>query len=173
MAKPSCLYLGLGSNRGDSVAILRGAARMLSARLGEAESSAIYSSRPMYVLDQPPFLNCVLRTELPQDDPESVLDFCQSVEAAWGRDRSRERPKGERSLDVDILLWGSLTVSTARLRLPHPGLTERKFALLPLLELDPRLERPDGGGSYADCLDALPEQGIYYASLADYASIVP
>lgn len=127
----------------------------------------------MYVHDQGDFLNCVVAADLPDVEPLDFLDFCQGIEARWGRDRSRERKKGERSLDIDILLWGTSVIGHPRLRIPHPGMRERKFVLLPLLELSAGLIGPDDGWPYLESLDGLPEQGIYFAKLAEYASILP
>jgi 2-amino-4-hydroxy-6-hydroxymethyldihydropteridine diphosphokinase len=167
------LYLGLGSNKGDSRAILAGAISRLSIGLEGVAVSSFFSTKPMYLRDQGDFLNCVLRADLPRGAALDFLDLCQAIEARWGRDRSRERPKGERSLDIDILLWGDAVIDHPRLAVPHPLMRERKFVLLPLLELDPDARAPDGSGAYLESLDALEDQGIYYASLAEYASILP
>ena len=118
----------------------------------EAVSSA-YETEPVgEVLDQPDFLNAVIRirTEL---EPEALLDLCKQVEAECGRalDAPRHSP---RPLDVDLLLLGDLELITDRLTLPHPEVTSRRFVLAPLLELDPSLTLPDGT-RLSDSLDAL------------------
>ena len=77
-----------------------------------------------------------------------VLARTQAVEAGFGRDRSRERRKGPRTLDVDVLLYGELVIDTPELVVPHPGMTERAFVLVPLAELSPGLADPRDGLSY-------------------------
>lgn len=147
-------YLGLGSNVGDPAAHLRAAIELLEERGVEVEAvSSAYLTEPVgEVLDQPDFLNAAIRirTEL---EPEALLDLCKAVEAERGRvlDAPRHSP---RPLDVDLLLLGELELRTERLTLPHPETTSRRFVLVPLLELDPRLTLPDGT-CLADSLAAL------------------
>lgn len=137
-------YLGLGSNVGDPAAHLRAALELLEAEGIEIDAvSSAYVTEPVgEVLDQPDFLNAAVRisTDL---EPEALLDACKRVEAARGRtfDAPRHSP---RPLDVDLLLLGDLERSTDRLTLPHREVTTRRFVLVPLLELDPELELPDG-----------------------------
>ncbi len=94
-------------------------------------------------------------------DPLDLLERTQKIEAFFGRDRSRERPKGERTLDIDILLYGSTILDMERLKLPHPGLLERAFVLVPLLELDPELVNPMTGIRFSEALPGVKGQGIY------------
>jgi 2-amino-4-hydroxy-6-hydroxymethyldihydropteridine diphosphokinase len=148
-------YLGLGSNVGDSAGHLRAAIELLAGRGVEVEAvSSAYVTEPVgEVLDQPDFLNAAIRirTEL---EPEALLDVCKAVEAERGRalDAPRHSP---RPLDVDLLLLGDVEQRTARLTLPHPEVTSRRFVLAPLLELDPELTLPDGA-RLADALGVLP-----------------
>lgn len=155
------IFLGLGSNAGDSPFILAEALRRLGQDgLASIRGSGLWRSEPRYVLDQPPFLNQVLEgwTGL---SPEGLLDLTSSIETELGRDRSRERSKGPRTLDIDLLLYGNLVLESPRLILPHPGIEERKFVLLPLLELDGALASPKTGRSYLASLASLASQGIY------------
>jgi 2-amino-4-hydroxy-6-hydroxymethyldihydropteridine diphosphokinase len=89
-----------------------------------------------------------------------LLAFAQSVEAAFGRDRSREIPKGPRTLDIDILLFGDERINLPELAVPHPCMTERVFVLEPLLEILPDSSDPISGRTYADFRLALGEQGV-------------
>jgi 2-amino-4-hydroxy-6-hydroxymethyldihydropteridine diphosphokinase len=149
-------YLGLGSNVGDSAGHLRAAIELLGERGVEVEVvSSAYATEPVgEILDQPEFLNAAIRirTEL---EPDQLLDVCKAVEAERGRafDTPRHSP---RPLDVDLLLLGDLELQTERLTLPHREVTNRRFVLAPLLELDPELALPDGT-SLADALAALPD----------------
>jgi 2-amino-4-hydroxy-6-hydroxymethyldihydropteridine diphosphokinase len=154
------VFLGLGSNVGDGAATIRAAFAELSRTLGGARLSRLWRSRALYVEDQPDFINAAAMgdTDL---EPRAVLALINSVEAAFGRDRSLERPKGPRSLDIDILLFGDLRISSPELTIPHPGLKERLFALLPLLDLDGALADPSTGTPFAEIAEALPPQGIY------------
>jgi 2-amino-4-hydroxy-6-hydroxymethyldihydropteridine diphosphokinase len=137
-------YLGLGSNVGDRAAHLRAAIEALNRGGAEVEaSSSLYETEPVgEVLDQPDFLNAVVRvrTDL---EPEALLDLCKAIEVERGRllDAPRHSP---RPLDLDLLLLGDLELTTDRLTLPHREVKSRRFVLEPLLELDPSLQLPDG-----------------------------
>ena len=93
-----------------------------------------------------------VRTDI---NPEALLDICKAIEAEHGRAFGGPR-HGPRPLDLDILLLGDLELETERLTVPHPELVSRRFVLVPLLELDPDLELPDGTG-LAAALEALGE----------------
>jgi 2-amino-4-hydroxy-6-hydroxymethyldihydropteridine diphosphokinase len=104
------------------------------------------------VPDQPDFLNAVARarTEL---EPRELLAACRRVERALGREQGVRR-HGPRSIDVDLLLLGDLSVAGNGIRVPHPELAARRFVLEPLFELDPELTLPDGR-TVAEALAAL------------------
>lgn len=147
-------YLGLGSNVGDRVENLRAAIAGLSRRgVGVEAVSSGYETEPVgEILDQPDFLNLAVRISTALG-PEELLDACKSVEAEAGRDFSAPR-HSPRPVDVDVLLLGDVELETDRLRLPHREVTSRRFVLIPLLELDPGLELPDGT-RLRDCLEKL------------------
>jgi 2-amino-4-hydroxy-6-hydroxymethyldihydropteridine pyrophosphokinase len=153
-------YLGLGSNVGDGVATLRSAFASLQGFLLDSRLSRLYRSAPMYLADQGDFINAVVCGECSLS-PRELLAAVNAVEARFGRDRSRERFKGPRTLDIDILLYGELVLHEEDLVIPHAGLRERRFALEPLLELAPALRDPASGQPYAAVLASLPPQGIY------------
>jgi len=154
------VFLGLGSNRGDSRAILGSAVAELRKHLDEVRSSSIWKSAPLYLADQPFFLNLVVEawTEL---TPQALLDLTSGIEAQFGRNRSQERNKGPRNLDIDILLYGSRQVTSESLTIPHPRISERKFVLLPLLEIAHDLVHPVTGLAFSSLLAELQAQGIY------------
>jgi 2-amino-4-hydroxy-6-hydroxymethyldihydropteridine diphosphokinase len=115
----------------------------LSRRVEVVGRSSVYVTEPQgEVLDQPDFLNAAVCIETALG-PEELLDACKSVEAALGRDFGAVR-HGPRVVDVDLLLLGSLEHHSERLTLPHRDVLVRRFVLVPLLELDPRLALPDG-----------------------------
>jgi 2-amino-4-hydroxy-6-hydroxymethyldihydropteridine diphosphokinase len=153
-------HLSLGANLGDRRAALQAAVDALGARgITVTASSSTYETDPVgLVLDQPVFLNaCVaIATDL---EPEALLDAVKDVERALGRETDPAAPgyvrHGPRPIDVDVLLLGDRAHRSQRLTVPHPALLERRFVLIPLLELDLELETP-GGVRLADALAALP-----------------
>jgi 2-amino-4-hydroxy-6-hydroxymethyldihydropteridine diphosphokinase len=156
-------YLGLGSNIGDRRAHLEDAVAALPAHgVAVLASSSVYETEPVgLVLDQREFLNACLRVHT-EHDPEELLDACKAVERDLGREPGGRR-HGPRPIDVDVLLLDERTHSSARLTLPHPEVTSRRFVLVPLLELEPELTLP-GGQRLTDALDALgPGQAVQRA----------
>jgi len=153
-------YLGLGSNVGDRRANLQAAVDALPRHgVSVLASSSVYDTEPVgEVLDQPEFLNAVVRVETALG-PEALLDACKAVERELGRAAGGVR-HGPRPIDVDVLLLEDLVYESDRLRLPHREVTTRRFVLVPLLELDPDLTVP-GDGRAADALAALgPGQDV-------------
>jgi 2-amino-4-hydroxy-6-hydroxymethyldihydropteridine diphosphokinase len=152
-------YLGLGSNLGDRREMLQAAVEDLWAHGIQAlGASSVYETEPVgEVLDQPPFLNACLRIET-RLGPEQLLDECKAVERALGRVSGGVR-HGPRPVDVDVLLLGTEAYTSERLEIPHRELSNRRFVLVPLLELDPDLRLPDGT-SLAAALAALEGQEV-------------
>jgi 2-amino-4-hydroxy-6-hydroxymethyldihydropteridine diphosphokinase len=153
-------YLGLGSNLSDRLRHLKRAVAALPQHgVHVRRSSSVYETEPVgLVLAQPDFLNACLCVET-EHGPEQLLDACKSVERELGRDEVGQR-HGPRVIDVDVLMLDEIEYRSLRLVLPHPSVLERRFVLMPLLELDPRLALPDGR-SLADALDALgPGQAV-------------
>ena len=134
-------YVGLGSNLEDPARQVETALQELD-RLPHTRlvrRSKLHRTAPVGYADQPDFINAVaqLETGLPA---ERLLDELQALEARHGRVRSfRNAP---RTLDLDLLLFGSLVMNTERLTLPHPRMRERAFVLEPLREIAPDLELP-------------------------------
>jgi 2-amino-4-hydroxy-6-hydroxymethyldihydropteridine diphosphokinase len=149
-------YLGLGSNVGDRHAHLRAAVAALREHGVEVEAlSSAYETEPVgEVLDQPDFLNAVVRVRTALE-PEELLALCKAIEVERGRMLGGSR-HGPRPLDVDLLLVGDLELASDRLTIPHPQVTARRFVLEPLLELDSALTLPDGT-ALADELASLEE----------------
>ena len=145
---------------GDRLAHLAEACRRLErGLLRDVTVSSVYETEPLYVTDQPLFLNAVVRGISPRG-PRELLEGIAEIEGAMGRVRTR--PKGPRVVDIDILLFGEEVIREADLTVPHPGMTERAFVLVPLLELDPLLTDPVRGVPYARYLDRTSAQGVYY-----------
>jgi 2-amino-4-hydroxy-6-hydroxymethyldihydropteridine diphosphokinase len=152
-------FVALGGNLGDARERLDRAVRMLCdgnlVRL--LARSSDYSTPPWGVEDQPRFVNlCIcVRTELA---PRELLSRAQMVEAALGRDRTNERRWGPRPVDVDLIAYGDLAMTTLDLTLPHPRLFDRAFVLLPLAEIAP--ERVIAGRCVRDALAQVDASGI-------------
>lgn len=133
-------YVGLGSNLanelGSPVEHLQNAMNSLLVheQIREVRVSSFYASAPMGPQDQPDFINAVAGFETTLS-PFELLAFCQQLEAQAMR--ARLRRWGERSLDVDILLYGDIVLTEPQLIIPHAGLTKRNFVLIPLRELAP------------------------------------
>lgn len=156
-------YLGLGSNVGDRRANLQAAVDALPRHgVTVVASSSTYDTDPVgEVLDQPAFLNACVRVET-ELGPEELLDACKAVEAELGRVLAGQEyvRHGPRAIDVDVLLLGDEPHESERLTLPHAQVLERRFVLIPLLELDLGLTTPYGR-RLADALVVLPlDEGV-------------
>ncbi len=147
------VYLSLGSNVGDRETNLRAAIEKL-ADLGEIVAvSSLYETEPVDFTAQPWFLNCALamRTHLM---PKLFLAKMLAIEQQMGR--RRLQPKGPRTIDVDILLFGNSVISTPQLDVPHPAMHLRRFVLEPLAEIAPDLRHPVFKRTVREMLQSLP-----------------
>ena len=148
------MWLGLGSNLGERADALRWAVTRLEEDGAVVECvSGLYATAPQGLEDQPEFLNaaCRVATDL---DPPGMLALAKRLEAEAGRVAG---PRwGPRPLDIDILAWDGGEWRAPDLVIPHERLAERRFALQPLVEVDPDLVLPSGE-RIADLLDAIPE----------------
>lgn len=151
------IALCLGANLGDRAATIRRAAALLGQRgLRELRLSSMLETAPWDCPpDAPPYVNAALtaRTDLA---PEALLALCMSVERELGRDRSAGY-HADRSIDIDIALYGDQSVSATSLRIPHPGVWTRDFFLIPLAELAADWRLPDGGPTVGELLNRLPD----------------
>ena len=150
------LYLSLGSNLEPRRHLDRALA-LLRAGFPLLRVSSWFLTRPWGVTDQPWFLNCCVHA-VTRDHPLRVLAFTQRVEALLGR--RRVLPNGPRTVDIDLLLHDNHVCDGDRLTLPHPGLRERDFMLVPLLELAPEARDPRDGSALAAAAGVLPYRQI-------------
>ncbi len=154
------IAIGLGGNVGTFDAILERfcAARGELSRLGAMRSASVYRTAPVGP-DQPVFLNSVLALDASTLSPTELHAKMQALERALGRDRAREQRWGPRTLDLDLLVWDDVVLSTPALELPHPRLASRAFALVPLAELEPELVIP-GLGAIGPLLQRVADQDV-------------
>ncbi len=138
-------YLGLGSNLGDRRRNLQGASELLDTLdngVSVIRSSNVYETEPWGLADQPKFLNCVLEVTATVS-PEGILALAKQVEQTLGREWSPRY--GPRLIDVDVLLYGDITMDTPDLQIPHPRMEQRAFVLVPLAELAAAIVHPHWG----------------------------
>src|SRR4051812_3430467 len=137
-------YLGLGTNMGDRDAQLDEALAALAKvpATPVLRTSPIYESKPWGKTDQADFLNMVVEIET-QLEPHTLLRHLKKIESDLGREEEGER-WGPRPIDIDLLLYGTRTLLTASLVVPHPRMWDRNFVLRPLADLAPNLVSPTG-----------------------------
>ena len=152
------VYLSLGSNIGDRERNLRDAVELLAEpQLQAVRVSSFYETEPLEVRDQPWFLNAVVEAETDLF-PKQLLARVQRIEQVLGR--RLLKPKGPRTIDIDILLYGGAVIDADELQVPHPRLAERRFVLEPLAELAPNLHHPVTGRTVAEMLLAVTGQQV-------------
>ncbi|ASC70271.1 2-amino-4-hydroxy-6-hydroxymethyldihydropteridine pyrophosphokinase [Halomicronema hongdechloris C2206] len=163
MESVSCA-IALGSNLGDSVAILQGALAALNAlpQTELARQSRLYRTKPVGP-PQPDYLNgCALVTT--RLTPEVLLQQLLTIERRFGRIR-RER-WGPRQLDLDLLLWDDIVLQTPSLQIPHPRMHERAFVLVPLAEIAADWVDPRSGQTIQDLAQQVGAQDVWPLTLA-------
>ena len=134
------LYLSLGSNLGDREDMLNRAIALIGERVGEVQRvSSFIETEPWGFKSKHPFLNaaCLVLTTL---SPEECLEATQQIERELGRKKKSKNGKyHDRPIDIDLLMYDDLELSTPRLTLPHPRMKEREFVMIPLREILPTI----------------------------------
>ena len=149
-------YIGLGANLGDARQTIAAAINTLRQASGilALKQAPLYSSDPVDA-QGPVFINTVVAIDTTLE-PLNLLDLLQAIEQAHGRERPyRNAP---RTLDLDLLLYGELTIETPRLSVPHPRMHQRAFVLRPLQDLAPNLQLAQG--SFTTLLAACQDQKL-------------
>jgi 2-amino-4-hydroxy-6-hydroxymethyldihydropteridine diphosphokinase len=150
-------YISLGSNLGDRAGnLLIGIRGLLDAKLEVIRLSQVYETEPVETFAQPPFLNMVAElrgSTLPR--PEELMARLLRIEYALGR--TREVAMAPRTIDLDLLFYPDETSDTQFLTLPHPRLHHRRFVLVPLNELAPRLVHSELNKTIGELLDELDD----------------
>ncbi len=152
------VFLGLGSNLGDPKANLCEAVERLSAlpEIRLVRLSSLYLTAPVGYTDQPDFINAVAEIETDLS-PTELQAFTKGIERDMGRTRNFRW--GPRVIDIDLLLYDAVEISTPELTIPHPRMTERAFVVEPLAEIAPDLPLPVGL-TPGEVLSALGDQGV-------------
>lgn len=156
-------YIGVGANLGDAVGQVRHAIDALGT-LGPARASSLYRTEPLGDPEQPWYINAVVEL-VTEETPDALLEQLHALEAAGGRERhDPDDPAGSgrsrwqpRTLDLDLLLYSDRVIDSPLLRLPHPGLSERRFVLEPLAELAPQAREPRSGRTVGEILAGLED----------------
>jgi len=139
----SYVFLGLGSNICDRKEHLEEAIKALEEipEIIVLDMSSIYETEPFGGVTQDKFLNMVIKIKTTLM-PDKLLETVMAIEEKLGRIRTIRW--GSRTIDIDILLYGNEVISTKDLTIPHAGLKERDFVLVPLLEIEPDIKLPNG-----------------------------
>ncbi len=163
------VYLGLGANIGRNPAeTILEAFDILSKKLLDAPViSSIYLTAPQDIINQPFFHNAVC-SGLWNGSPLSLLESIHEIEESLGRCREKEQRRGPRPIDIDILLFGDFSINYGRetdgkgcwLKIPHERLNNRRFALVPLIELSPELRDPLSGQKFSSIEASICDQEI-------------
>src|SRR5437764_15037836 len=164
-------YLSLGSNLGDRSANLKAAIERLKELGDVVATSSFYETAPVGDVRQPDFLNCavaLVTDKLPRQLLAATLEIGRSL----GRRRKAASAgvaatKGPRTIDIDILLFGTSVIETKELTIPHPALHERRFVLEPLSEIAPDVRHPIFKRTIRELRDALPPSGAWVRKLSD------
>jgi 2-amino-4-hydroxy-6-hydroxymethyldihydropteridine diphosphokinase len=152
------VYLSLGSNVGDrETHLARARERLATDDTRILRVSAIYETEPRDFPDQAWFLNQVIEIETALF-PKQLLIRVQKIELALGRVPTQ--PKGPRTIDIDILLYGDTIVSNPGLEIPHARLADRRFVLEPLAELAPDLRHPRTNATVREMLAQVHNQKV-------------
>lgn len=148
------VYLSLGSNLGDREANLRTAIEKLKEIGNPLAVSSFYETEPVEVTGaQPWFLNCVVKFDT-EKMPRQLIASILALEQDMGRQRKQQ--KGPRTIDLDILLFGSSIIEIPSLTIPHPKLHQRRFVLEPFAEIAPDARHPVFKRTIRELRDALP-----------------
>jgi 2-amino-4-hydroxy-6-hydroxymethyldihydropteridine diphosphokinase len=170
-------YLGIGSNLGDRVGYIQQAVQLLQdlatlKHLRILSTSSFYETEPVGFQDQEWFVNAALAIETDLT-PQELLTICQDVETRLGRVRDPNNQFGPRTLDIDLLFYDALEINAPGITVPHPRVHQRAYALVPLLEINPRLIHPVLGKTVEQLHQDLddPEEVFLYGTRSQFETL--
>jgi 2-amino-4-hydroxy-6-hydroxymethyldihydropteridine diphosphokinase len=156
------VFIALGSNLGDRHENLQVAIESMQPEIHPLDCSSVYETPPWGYLDQPKFLNQVIKAET-QLSPSDLLDYLQVIESQIGRKETIRY--GPRVIDLDLLFYDDEVIESPLLTIPHPRMENRAFVLLPIADLAPEFIHPVLKVRIADLLARVDQEGIdIYAS---------
>jgi 2-amino-4-hydroxy-6-hydroxymethyldihydropteridine diphosphokinase len=157
--KAKDLYLGFGSNLGDSGHLITRSIKEVASNshVEFVEQSSLWRSEAMYDRNQPDFVNAIVKYH---SDllPYEILDYINQIETRFFRVRDPKRPMGPRTLDIDIIFYGDLIMNEEKLSIPHRRFHERKFILLPMSEINVTYQVPGTSLSIKDYILRCPDK---------------
>lgn len=155
----STAYISIGSNLGDRLEYTREAIRKIkqSKEIEIRKTSSVYETQPAEYKNQPWFLNMILEIKTTLD-PLSLLELLSGIENLMGRKRNQRY--GPRNIDLDLLLYDDLVLNSDKLTLPHPRMDQRRFVLVPLAEIAPKLVHPLLKKTIRRLLEELPTESV-------------
>jgi len=155
------VYLSLGSNMGDRAGNIARAIEALGARgVGVTRQSSLYETEPVDVRGGGWFLNGVVEAETTMQ-PGQLMQMLLIIERSLGRQRRRaeaDGPKEPRTIDMDVLLFGSQVVDDPELQIPHPRMAGRRFVLVPFAEIASQVQHPVLKKTIAELLAETPDR---------------
>ena len=162
------VYLSLGSNLGDRVSFVQQATSLLSANdsINIVATSSFYEAEPWQMDSENWFVNAIVQISTSLT-PEKLLEECQRVENVLGRKRNANNQKyTDRTIDIDILFYDTLVMSTPDLTLPHKLFHKRAFTIVPMLEIAPDFKHPLFGKTVEELFDEMenPEMVCLYGT---------
>jgi len=158
MEESKLIYLSLGSNLGDRASHLERAIEALpEIGVRVLRRSSIYETEPVDFHAQPWFLNCVIEAETLLE-PRQLLEGLQAIERQLGS--KKVVPRGPRIIDLDVLFYDTAVIHEAGVEIPHPRLAERRFVLVPLVEIAPKLLHPILRATAAELLAATQDRSV-------------
>lgn len=160
MRKGTTIYLLLGGNLGDKIAVQNEAAQLISERIGAVlQRSSVYESEPWGFDNAPTFINQVLKIES-NATPHEILEQTQRIEKELGRVRNDAPGYSSRLIDIDLLFYGDVVVDTVDLQVPHPQIQNRRFTLLPMAEVAAQFVHPALSQTMEALLEGCPDDSI-------------
>lgn len=162
------VYLSLGSNCGDRAGYIQQAVKLLRSdkNFSPVRFSALYETEPWGNKNQPRFVNAVIEAKT-SFSPVELLHHCQQIELMLGRVREGVPRWGQRTIDIDILLYNNEIINLPELVIPHKHMHQRAFVLVPMLELVPLLKHPVFGKTISELHEGLtqPEDIFLYGAI--------